>query len=63
MFARLSFFVLYNAHNTQYDVLLLPSVCMDVELLWCSKGIFLTVIENIDFAVIHPDCTENKCLY
>lgn len=53
--------ILFYTHT--YGVLLVLTVCTAVAWSWCSKGIFLSVIENIDSTLIPYDCTENKCLY
>lgn len=55
------FYTMFTTHNMMFVLLLY--VCTGVEWSWCSKGIFLSVTENIDFPLIPCDCTENKCLY
>lgn len=54
------FFFYYNTHTMFF---LLLTVCTGAEWSWCSKGIFLSVIDNIVFPLIPYSCAENKCLY
>lgn len=64
MIARSRYFVLYEAHNVLYDFLLLLNICTGVEWLWCIKGIFLSVINDIVFFPMIPsECVHKINVY
>lgn len=63
MIARSRYFVLYEAHNALYNILLLLNICTGVEWQWCINGIFLSVIGNVFFPMIPSEYVHKINVY